>query len=121
MIHSVFHAIGVFFDHLASVEWKWLALGVAATFASSSRSRARGGTSSRPRTPTGKCRWRQMFGAYVAGTGVNAIIPARGGDVVRLYLAKHRIEGSTYTTLVSTSLLQTLFDMASPAASCSGR
>ena len=52
-----------------------------------------------------------MFGAYVAGTGVNAIVPARGGDVVRLYLAKHRIEGSTYTTLVSTSLLQTLFDM----------
>ena len=24
-----------------------------------------------------------MFGAYVAGTGVNAIIPARGGDVVQ--------------------------------------
>jgi uncharacterized membrane protein YbhN (UPF0104 family) len=57
-----------------------------------------------------------MFGAYVAGTGVNAVIPARGGDVVRLYLAKHRIEGSTYTTLVSTSLLQTLFDMV--VASC---
>jgi uncharacterized membrane protein YbhN (UPF0104 family) len=53
-----------------------------------------------------------MFGAYVAGTGVNAIVPARGGDVVRLFLAKRRIEHSTYTTLVSTSLLQTLFDMA---------
>jgi uncharacterized membrane protein YbhN (UPF0104 family) len=53
-----------------------------------------------------------MFGAYVAGTGVNAVIPARGGDVVRLFLAKRRIEGSTYTTLVSTSLLQTLFDIA---------
>src|SRR4051794_41773577 len=52
-----------------------------------------------------------MFGAYVAGTGVNAIIPARGGDVVRLFLAKRRIEHATYTTLVSTSLLQTLFDM----------
>jgi uncharacterized membrane protein YbhN (UPF0104 family) len=52
-----------------------------------------------------------MFGAYVAGTGVNALIPARGGDVVRLFLAKRRIEHSTYTTLVSTSLLQTLFDM----------
>src|SRR2546429_115702 len=55
-------------------------------------------------------------GAYVAGTGVNAVIPARGGDVVRLFLAKRRIEGSTYTTLVSTSLLQTLFDML--VASC---
>jgi uncharacterized membrane protein YbhN (UPF0104 family) len=52
-----------------------------------------------------------MFGSYVAGTGVNALIPARGGDVVRLFLAKRRIEGSNYTTLVSTSLLQTLFDM----------
>ena len=63
-----------------------------------------------------------MFGAYVAGTGVNAVIPARGGDVVRLYLAKHRIEGSTYTTLVSTSLLQTLFDIAvASCASSSGR
>jgi uncharacterized membrane protein YbhN (UPF0104 family) len=57
-----------------------------------------------------------MFGSYVAGTGVNALIPARGGDVVRLFLAKHRIEGSTYTTLVSTSLLQTVFDMV--VASC---
>src|SRR5207253_7125421 len=43
--------------------------------------------------------------------GVNALIPARGGDVVRLFLAKRRIEGATYTTLVSTSLLQTIFDM----------
>jgi uncharacterized membrane protein YbhN (UPF0104 family) len=48
----------------------------------------------------------------VAGTGVNAVIPARGGDVVRLFLAKRRVDGSTYTTLVSCSLLQTLFDMA---------
>jgi uncharacterized membrane protein YbhN (UPF0104 family) len=57
-----------------------------------------------------------MFGAYVAGTGVNAIIPARGGDVVRLFLAKRRVEGSTYTTLVSASLLQTIFDLL--VASC---
>src|SRR5215212_7251493 len=62
--------------------------------------------------PKERVPWPQMFGAYVAGTGVNAIVPIRGGDVVRLYLAKHRVEGSTYTTLVSTSLLQTLFDMA---------
>jgi uncharacterized membrane protein YbhN (UPF0104 family) len=66
--------------------------------------------------PDRRVRWRQTFGAYVAGTGVNAVVPARGGDVVRLFLAKHRIDGSTYTTLVSTSLLQTLFDMA--VASC---
>jgi uncharacterized membrane protein YbhN (UPF0104 family) len=112
VIHSVLHAIGVFFDHLASVEWKWLALGILCHLCkllAVSRAWRNIVHAAYPDTPV---RWRQMFGAYVAGTGVNAVIPARGGDVVRLYLAKHRIDGSTYTTLVSTSLLQTLFDMA---------
>jgi glycosyltransferase 2 family protein len=112
VIHSVLHAIGVFFDHLASVEWKWLALGILCHLCkllAVSRAWRNIVHAAYPDTPV---RWRQMFGAYVAGTGVNAVIPARGGDVVRLYLAKHRIKGSTYTTLVSTSLLQTLFDMA---------
>jgi len=112
VIHSVLHAIGVFFGHLASVEWKWLAAGILCHICkllAVSRAWRNIITAAYPAVPV---RWRQVFGAYVAGTGVNAIVPIRGGDVVRLYLAKHRVEGSTYTTLVSTSLLQTLFDMA---------
>lgn len=116
MIHSVFHAIAVFFDHLAAVEFKWLAIGILChlcKLAAVSRAWQNIVKAAYPGRPV---RWRQMFGSYVAGTGVNAVIPARGGDVVRLFLAKRRIEGSTYTTLVSTSLLQTLFDMF--VASC---
>jgi len=116
VIHSVLHAIGVFFNHLAAVEWKWLAIGILCHFCKPlavSRALTNIIQAAYPDRPV---RWRQMFGAYVAGTGVNAIIPARGGDVVRLYLAKRQVEGSTYTTLVSTSLLQTLFDIA--VASC---
>jgi uncharacterized membrane protein YbhN (UPF0104 family) len=112
VIHSILHAIGVFFSHLASVEWKWLALGIVChlcKLVAVSRAWRNIVQAAYPDRPV---RWRQMFGAYVAGTGVNAIVPARGGDVVRLFLAKRRIESSTYTTLVSTSLLQTLFDMA---------
>ncbi len=111
MIHSVLHAIGVFFDHLAVVDWKWLAIGILCHLCkllAVSRAWRNIIKAAYPERPV---RWRQMFGAYVAGTGVNAVIPARGGDVVRLFLAKRRVEGSTYTTLVSTSLLQTLFDM----------
>ena len=116
MIHSVFHAIGVFFDHIAAVEWKWLAIGILChlcKLVAVSRAWQNIIQAAYPDQPV---RWRQMFGSYVAGTGVNAIIPARGGDVVRLFLAKRRIEGSTYTTLVSTSLLQTMFDIV--VASC---
>ncbi|MDX6413252.1 MAG: hypothetical protein QOH23_662 [Gaiellaceae bacterium] len=116
MIHSVLHAIGVFFHHLASVDWKWLAIGIACHLCKLLAVSRAWRNIVKAAYPDQPVRWRQLFGAYVAGTGVNAVIPARGGDVVRLFLAKRRVEGSTYTTLVSTSLLQTLFDMV--VASC---
>lgn len=116
MIHSVLHAISVFFHHLAAVEWKWLAIGILCQLCKLLAVSRAWTNIIRAAYPDRPVRWIQMFGAYVAGTGVNAIIPARGGDVVRLFLAKRQIEGSTYTTLVSTSLLQTMFDIA--VASC---
>ena len=116
MIHSVLHAIWVFFHHLAAVEWKWLAIGILCHLCKLLAVSRAWQNIIKAAYPDQRVRWRQMFGSYVAGTGVNAIIPARGGDVVRLFLAKRRIEGSTYTTLVSTSLLQTMFDML--VASC---
>jgi uncharacterized membrane protein YbhN (UPF0104 family) len=116
VIHSVLHAIGVFFHHLAEVEWKWLAIGILCHLCKLLAVSRAWRNIIKAAYPGRAVRWRQTFGAYVAGTGVNAIIPARGGDVVRLFLAKRRIDGSTYTTLVSTSLLQTLFDVL--VASC---
>jgi len=116
VIHSVLHAIGVFFHHLSEVEWKWLAIGILCHLCKLLAVSRAWRNIIKAAYPGRPVRWRQMFGAYVAGTGVNAVIPARGGDVVRLFLAKRRIDGSTYTTLVSTSLLQTLFDIL--VASC---
>jgi uncharacterized membrane protein YbhN (UPF0104 family) len=62
--------------------------------------------------PDEKVRYWSTFGAYMAGVGVNAIVPARGGDVVKLYLARHRIEHSSYPTLASSLVVETLFDFA---------
>jgi uncharacterized membrane protein YbhN (UPF0104 family) len=112
MFHSIVHAVGVFFGHLASVEWKWIGLAIAAHVCKLVLVSRAWRNIVKAAYPRSRVRWRQMFGAYVAGTGVNAIIPARGGDAVKLFLAKRRVEGATYTTLVATVLLQTLFDMA---------
>jgi len=111
MLHTTWHAISVFFGHLADVRWQWLAgavlchccklISVSTAWRNIVAAAYRGS----------EVRWRHMFGSYVAGTGVNAIIPARGGDAVKLFLAKRHVQGSTYTTLVSTVLLQTVFDM----------
>jgi uncharacterized membrane protein YbhN (UPF0104 family) len=51
-----------------------------------------------------------VFGGYVAGVGVNSIVPARGGDLVKLYLVHQRMPGSSYPTLGSTLVVETLFD-----------
>ena len=36
--------------------------------------------------------------------------PARGGDVVKLYLVKQRLQDATYATLAPTLIVETLFD-----------
>jgi uncharacterized membrane protein YbhN (UPF0104 family) len=51
-----------------------------------------------------------VFGSYMAGVGVNSLAPARGGDLVKLYLVKRRVDGSSYPTLASTLVVETLFD-----------
>ena len=111
MLHTTWHAISVFFGHLAAVHWQWLGLAVAGQLAKLMAVSTAWRNIVAAAYPTQRVRWRHMFGAYVAGTGVNAIIPARGGDAVKLFIAKRRIPGSTYTTLISTVLLQTLFDL----------
>lgn len=60
--------------------------------------------------PESKVRWRSIYGAYVAGVGVNAVFPARAGDLARLYLAHRAIPGSTYATLISSTVVLTIVD-----------
>jgi uncharacterized membrane protein YbhN (UPF0104 family) len=99
-----------FFDGLASVKWGPLALAVLCHLLKvTARTRAWRNIvqAAYPQTDV---RWRAVYGAYVAGVGVNAIVPARGGDVLKLYLLKHRVEGSAYPTLGATLLVDTLFD-----------
>ena len=55
-------------------------------------------------------RYRSALGAYAAGVGVNSVVPARGGDVVKLYLLKQRIPDATYATLTPTLIVETMFD-----------
>lgn len=62
--------------------------------------------------PDEAVRRRSIVGAYLAGVGVNAIIPLRAGDAVRVLLAHRAVAGSTYTTIVSSTLVLSIFDIA---------
>jgi uncharacterized membrane protein YbhN (UPF0104 family) len=54
---------------------------------------------------------RAILAAYLSGIGVNAIIPVRAGDAVRVLLAHRAVPGSTYTTVISSTLVLSIFDM----------
>ncbi|MEW6583445.1 MAG: lysylphosphatidylglycerol synthase transmembrane domain-containing protein, partial [Actinomycetota bacterium] len=66
--------------------------------------------------PDADVRWPPVFGAYTAGVGVNSVIPARLGDVVKLLLVHRSVPGSTYPTLTASLLAETVFDMVMGSA-----
>jgi uncharacterized membrane protein YbhN (UPF0104 family) len=110
-VDEFFHAVRVFFDHLASVSWAALAIALAFHFAKVAVRTVAWRNILRAAYPQTRVPLPPVFGAYVAGVGVNSIVPGRGGDLVKLYLVRQKIPGTTYTTLASTLFTETLVDL----------
>ena len=108
---AFFHGVGSFFGHLASVHWQFLALAVLCHLLRTAAVSRAWFNILRSSYPDRDFRWRSIYGAYVAGVGVNALIPARVGDLAKLYIARRRIRDSTYTTLATTQVSLTVFDL----------
>lgn len=106
----IIDAAGEFFHHLADVRWLPLAIALGFQLLRLLARAPAWRNIVRAAYPEARIPRRTVAGAYLAGVGVNAIIPARGGDVLKLYLVKHRVEGLTYPTLTSTLIVETLFD-----------
>ena len=107
---KIIDAAGTFFHHLADVHWIPLAIALGFNLL---RLLARVPawrniiSASYPELTVPR---RSIGGAYLAGVGVNAIVPARAGDVLKLYLVHDRVQGTTYPTLGATLIVETLFD-----------
>lgn len=104
------HAVGVFFHHLAAVQWRFLGYAIACHVVKLVFRAAAWRAIVNAAYPDTRLKFRSAFGAYIAGVGVNSIVPARGGDVVKLYLVKHRLPDSSYATLTPTLVVETLLD-----------
>jgi uncharacterized membrane protein YbhN (UPF0104 family) len=110
-VRSLFDAVEAFFENFAEISWAPLALAVACHLGRIvARSRAWRNVIAAAYQDS-EVQWRQVFGAYAAGIGANALLPGRGGDLLRLYIVKHRVEGATYPTLGSTMIADGLFDL----------
>ncbi|HEU4975798.1 MAG TPA: lysylphosphatidylglycerol synthase transmembrane domain-containing protein [Baekduia sp.] len=105
------HAIGLLVHRAASVDPVLAGLGVV-LYLIAQAVRTRGWhTILRSAYPDAhELKPRHTMAAYLAGAGLNGVIPARGGDIVKLWLLHRRIEGARYPTLAATFLPETLFE-----------
>jgi hypothetical protein len=108
----VAHAISLVFSDAVSFSPWWMAAGIALHYAHQVV-RIRGWwnilRASYPEAET--LRYRDVIAAYFAGSGLNAVVPARGGDVLKLYMVKQRIPDGHYPTLVSSFVPEGLFEL----------
>jgi uncharacterized protein (TIRG00374 family) len=109
-ISSFFEAVGQFFSDLAAVHWPALVLGLV-FFGLNLTLRSRGFFHSlRAAYPAASFQWRRVWGAYFAAVGFNNVVPARGGDVIKLFLTRSSIPGSRYPTVAAAFFVESIFD-----------
>src|ERR1700681_683952 len=107
---SFFDAAEQFFSDLAAVDWGLLLLGLV-FFGLNLTLRSRAFFHSlRAAYPAVKFQWRRVWGAYWAAVGFNNVVPARGGDVIKLFLTRSSIPGSSYPTVAAAFFVESIFD-----------
>ena len=105
-----FDAVGKFFSDLAAVHWAPLLLGLL-FFGLNLTLRSRAYFNSlRAAYPTTRFRWRRIWGAYFAAVGFNNVVPARGGDIIKLFLTRSSIPAATYPTVGAAFFVESIFD-----------
>ena len=108
---SFFDSVDKFFSRLAELHWGSLVLallffGVYLTI----RARASYNVL-RAAYPAERISFREVWGAYMAGYGFNNVIPARGGDVIRLFLTRSAIPRSSYPAVGAAFVVDLGFDL----------
>src|ERR1051326_6476192 len=111
VVRTAGHALELILKSEAHVNPWWTVVG-AIVYLVSQGVRARGWhTILRAAYPEAReLRPRNTVSAYLAGAGLNALIPARGGDVVKLAVVHRRIRGSRSTPLVARFAPEPLFE-----------
>jgi uncharacterized membrane protein YbhN (UPF0104 family) len=109
-VRAFIDASQAFFNAVASVAWAPLVMAILLHVTRLGLRVRAWQNILRAALPASRVPYGIVFGSYVAGVGVNSILPARGGDVVKVYIAKHRLAEASYPALASTLVVETLFD-----------
>src|SRR3712207_5344038 len=95
-LRSVAEAVGEFWDNLSSVEFIPLVIALG-LHALTPFMRARAWFNIlRDAVPGRRLRYRSVSAAYLAGQGVNGLVPARAGDALKIVMVHRRLPDGSY-------------------------
>ena len=104
------HASETFFDGLQRIGWTSLGIGLLLTLAMQLLRAHAWSNAIRAAYPEARISERRVVAAFLVGAGLNGILPAHGGDALKVVLAKRNIEGSSYPTVISSFAVLSPFD-----------
>jgi uncharacterized membrane protein YbhN (UPF0104 family) len=105
-----FERASEFFQNLSQIEWTPFAVALLCLLAMQLSRAWAWRNVLRVAYPERPIPFLPLAAAYLAGAGINAVVPARAGDVTKVFLVKRQIPGSSYPAVTSSFLVQTVFD-----------
>ena len=109
-LEHFFNATTEFFRHLSEVHWGQFGLALLCLLAMQVARAWAWRNVLKAAYPEKRISFTHLTAAYLAGAGINAIIPAHAGDVTKVFLVKRQIPDSSYPAVTSSFLVQTVFD-----------
>lgn len=109
-VESFANAAAQFFAHLSDIHWTPFALALLCLAAMQIARAWAWRNVLHAAYPGVRISFFELAAAYLAGAGINAIVPAHAGDVTKVFLVKRQIPGSSYPAVTSSFLVQTVFD-----------
>src|ERR1700754_2478939 len=109
-LEHFFDAATEFFRHLSEVHWSQFGLAPLCLLAMQVARAWAWRNVLKAAYPDKRIGFTHLLAAYLAGAGINAIIPAHAGDVTKVFLVKRQIPDSSYPAVTSSFLVQTVFD-----------
>jgi uncharacterized membrane protein YbhN (UPF0104 family) len=105
-------SVGTFFSNLADLRWGPLLLALLC-YAGYLTLRSRALTNAvQAAYPAEHVRWRDVWGAYVAGVGINQVFPLGGGSLVQYFLTRISSPASSYPAVIAAIWTGLVFDWA---------
>ncbi|HEX3240592.1 MAG TPA: lysylphosphatidylglycerol synthase transmembrane domain-containing protein [Solirubrobacterales bacterium] len=105
-----FNASAEFFRNLSEIDWTSFGLALLCLLAMQLARAWAWRNVLRAAYPAQRIPYMPLAAAYLAGAGINAIVPAHAGDVTKVFLVKRQIPDSSYPAVTSSFLVQTVFD-----------